>query len=265
MKISQHVKKKINAFAQKSLSKIHAKTMHSTIIGCINNFRRDLFDNDIIIDEIDDSKITHSEKIQIKVKPYFKARNMIKFSSMCFDTEYCYVKNYSAGEGVIFIGHANNIYATQLVFDCFKKIAIELRQAYMPKLKHYKKQSTKDKHADEYIDDWFENLVGEICHHTWYDTPYSKYFLDYVQKHFKTSADERKILLRATEIIKPIYYIEDGSNRTWGEFLKKEIYPKFPKELIKQTMKELDELQTQDVVMFFSADNIDEDDDDEFQ
>ena len=250
--------KKIDAFAQKRLSHLQAKTFPFEIINCIADFRTDLADHNIIINEIEDKKVMHSKKIFMDLNLYFQVKNMIQFSSKYFGAEYCYVKNHKLGSGIIFIGDVNNIYATQILFDCLRKIATEIRQTYIKRLKHYKKQSTKDKQTDEYMDEWFESLIENVNHDAWYDTSCCEYFSDYVRKHFKTFEDERKMILRAIEIIKPIYDINDEFI-TWEEF-KKEVFKTFPEKLIKQTIKEFDEIRTQDIVIIFSAEeSIDED------
>ena len=252
----------IDAFAEKRLSHLQAKTLPFEIIGCIDDFRSDLANHNIIIDEIEDKEITHSAKMLMELKQYFQANNMIQFSSIYFGTENFYVTNHKSGNGIIFVGNFNNIYATQIVFDCLRKIATGIRQKYMTKLKSYKMQSTKDKHTDEYMDEWFENLIEKVSYYAWYDAPYRKYFSDYVKKHFKTSEDEHKIMLRAIEIIKPIYDTKYDGSITWGEF-KKEVFKTFPEKLINQTIKELDEIKTQDIVVIFSSEKwVDENCDD---
>ena len=253
MKIRNNVQKKIDTIAQKRLSHLQAKTFPFEIINCIDDFRTGLADHNIIIDEIEDKEITHSEKIPMDLNSYFKTKNMIQFSAICFGAEYCYVRNNKSGEGIIFIGHVNNIYATKILFDCLRKIATEIRQTYMTKLKHYKKQSTKDQRADEYMDEWFEGLIENVHYNAWYDPSCREYFSDYVKKHFKIFKDECKIMLRAMEIIKPIYDIKDESITTWGEFKKEVLFKTFPEKLINKTIQELHEMQTQNVVMIFSA------------
>jgi len=262
MKIKKDIQKKIDAFAQKRLFHLRANTFPFEIIGSIDDFRRDLVSHDIIIDEIEDEELTHSEKKPMELNPYFLAKKMIRFSSAYFGTEHRYVTNHKASNGVIFIGHVNNIYATQVTFDCLSKIAAEIREAYMAKLKRYKKQSTRDERADEYMDEWFEDLTAEVRYYAWYDASCREYFSEYVKKHFKTSEDERKIMLRVIEIIKPIYNTKTDPNLTWGEF-KKEIFKTFPEELIQQSTKDLDEIQTQDIVVIFPSEKWIEEDDEE--
>lgn len=105
----------------------------------------------------------------------------------------------------------------------YKQAAITIDAFAQKRLSHLHTTTfpfTKDKHTDEYMDEWFENLVEKVSYYAWYDVPYRKYFLDYVKKHFKT----------------------------------------FPKKLINQTIKELDEIKTQDIVVIFSSEKwIDED------
>jgi hypothetical protein len=252
MKINKHIQKKIDLYAKKRLHHLQAKTFPFEIINCINDFRTDLANNNIIIEDIEDKKITHIPKIPIDQNSYFQTKNIMQFSSMYLGTEYCYVQNNKSGiYGIIFIGHINNIYATQILFDCLRKIATEIRQTYITQLKRYKKQSTKDERADEYMDEWFEGLIEKVRYHAWYDLSDRKCFSDYVKKHFKMMEDVVNFMLRAIEIIKPIYEVKD-KNITWGEF-KKELNKTFPEEYINETIKEFKGIRTKDVVIRFSA------------
>jgi len=65
----------IDAFAQKRLSHLQANTFPFEIIGCIDDFRRDLANHNIIIDEIEDKEITHSAKMLMELNQYFQAKN----------------------------------------------------------------------------------------------------------------------------------------------------------------------------------------------
>ena len=260
MKINKHIQKKIDVFEQKRLSHLQAKIFPFEIINCIDNFRTDLAGNNIIVEDIEDKKITHIPKISMDNDLYFQTKNIMQFSSMYLGTEYCYVQNNKTGvKGIIFIGHINNIYATQILFNCLRKIATEIRQTYMKQLKRCKKQSTKDERADEYVDEWFEGLVEKIRYHAWYDASDRKYFSDYVKKHFKMMEDVTNFMLRAIEIIKPMYEVKDETI-TWGEF-KKELFKTFPEEYINETIKEFKEIRTKDVVLRFSAEEESSDDD----
>ena len=217
MKIKKLIHKKIDALAKKSLSHLQAKTSSYEIIDCIDDFRNYLEDEDIISDDLEDQKITHSKKICMNRKLYRQVEDILKFSSSYFGTEYCYVTNNKLGDGIIFIGQVNNIYATQIVFDCLSKIANEIRQNYLIKLKHYKKQTTKEERANEYIDEWFEGLMEHLKRSIWYDplTLYTssdrKYFIDYVKKHFKTYEDIDKLRVIAAEVLKPIGELIEGA------------------------------------------------------
>lgn len=263
MKIKNDIQKKIDEFEQKRLSHLQAKTFPFEIIGCIEDFRNDLSNHHIITDEIEDEELTHSEKILMELKSYFQSKEIIKFSSAYFGTEHRYVTNHTLGDGIIFIGPVNNIYAAQIVLNRLEKIAAEIREAYVVKLKRYKKQNTKDERADEYMDQWFEDLIAKVRYYTWYDASYRECFADYIRKNFKTSEDKRKLMLRTIEIIKPLYDTKSDSSLTWGEF-KKEVFKIFPEKLINQTINELDEMQTQDIVVLFASDNgIDENYDNE--
>ena len=193
-------------------------------------------------------------------KSYMQAENILRFSSRYLGTEYCYVKNKKSGDGIIFIGQVNNIYATQVVFGCLQKIATEIRQTYLQKLNRYKKQTTKEQRVNEYMDEWFDGVMEHLQRGTWYDpwTLYTssdrKYFADYVKQHFKMWEDTRKLFLLAMEILKPFFELIDGTI-TLKEFRQasEEGFKIFPKALIKQTGKALCEINSKDMVMDFSA------------
>ncbi len=247
MQVKKNIQKKIDLYAQKRLSHLKARTFPFEIINCIDDFKGDLSDNNIIIEDIEDKQITHSSKISMDLDPYLQIKNILEFVSLYLGTEYCYVKNNMSGDGVIFIGHINNIYATQVLFDCIKKIALEIRQIYINKLKPYKKESTKNKRADEYMHEWFEELIENHKNNIWYDPSSRKYFSDYVEKNFKIIKDERQIMLRAIEIIQSIYNKNDGSI-SFGKMFKT-----FSKKYVKETLDELNEFRLKDIVITFSG------------
>lgn len=164
MRLKHLEHKRIDVLAQKRLSHLQASTLPVEIIKCIDYFRTNLEEDDIISDDIKNHKITHSNKVCMDWKSYMQAENILRFSSRYLGTEYCYVKNKKSGDGIIFIGQGNNIYATQVVFDCLQKIATEIRHIYLQKLNRYKKQSTKDQRVNEYMDEWFDGTftAGDI-------------------------------------------------------------------------------------------------------
>jgi hypothetical protein len=260
MKIKKLIHKKIDVLAQKSLSHLQAKTSPYEIIDCIDDFRNYLEDDDIISEDLEEQEITHSNKMCMNRQLYRQVEDILKFSVNYFGTEYCYVKNNKSGDGIIFIGQVNNIYATQIVFACFSKIANEIRQNYLMKLKRYKKQRTKEQRANEYMDEWFEGLMEHLKRSTWYDrwTLYTssdrKYFVDYVKQNFKTYEDIDKLWVIAREVLKPIAELIEGTI-TLRKFkqIRKEVFKKFPQELIRQTGKELCSINSKDIVMDFSA------------
>jgi hypothetical protein len=260
MRLKQLAHKRIDVLAQKKLSHLQASTLPVEIIKCIDYFRTNLEEDDIINDDIKNQKITHSNKVCMNWKSYVQAENILRFSSRYLGAEYCYVKNQKSGDGIIFIGQVNNIYATQVVFDCLQKIATEIRHIYLQKLNRYKKQSTKEQRVNEYMDEWFDGMKEHLQRGTWYDpwrlytSSDRKYFADYVKQHFKMWEDTRKLFLLATEILKPLFALIEGTI-TAEEFrqAKEEGFKTFPKALIKQTGKELCEINSKDLVMDFSV------------
>jgi hypothetical protein len=260
MQIEKLIHKEIDELAQKSLSHLQAKTPPYEIMSCIDYFRRDLKYYDIISEDLEEQEITHSNKICIDWNSYMQAKDILQFSSSYFGTEYCYVTNKKSGEGMIFIGQVNNIYATQVLFTCLSKIANEIRQNYLQKLKHYKKQSTKEQRVDEYIYEWFEGVMEHLkrgtCFDPWtlYTSSDRQYFVDYVKKNFKTYENIEKLCVVALEVLKPIGELIEGTI-TLKKFsqIKEEVFKKFPKELSKQRDKEFCSINSKDVVMDFSA------------
>ena len=263
MDLPQPIHKKIDATAQKQLAHLQAKTLPFEIMGCIEDFRNELANQQIISDEVGAEGLTHSKKIPMELTSYFQSKDIIKFSCAYFGTEHCYVTNHQSGSGIVFIGHVNNIYASNQVLDCLINIATEIRGTYLKKLTRYKKQSTKEERADEYMSEWFHDLTEEARYYTWYDACSHDDFKAYVKKNFRTSEEERELMLRAIEIIKPIYETEPDPTMTWGEF-KKEVFKTFPEKLVRETAKEMDEMRSQDVVVLFPSGRwMDEDDCDE--
>lgn len=122
-------------------------------------------------------------------------------------------------------------------------------EKYLLKLKRYKNKDTKNARASDYMDEWLEDLLDNGS----YSTLYSKdtiLYKQYIKKHFITYEDTCKIMLRALEMIKPIYeYDDENDTLTWDEF-KKEVFKTFPEEEIRKTAKQIEEWQSRDIVMF---------------
>ena len=123
MKIKKNIQKKIDEYAQKRLSRLHANTFAFEIRGCIQDFRNDLSSSGIIADDFEEDELTHSKKLLLEHKQYFQyPRDIALFAAGYLGAQHVYVTNNKTGEGIIFIGVANNIYAARKVFDCLMKI-----------------------------------------------------------------------------------------------------------------------------------------------
>ncbi len=261
MKIENEVQEKIDKVAKKRISHLHINTFSFEIKGSIHAFRDELSTYNLIIEDLDEVEFTHSEKIPMESDIYFQLRDIAKFIAAYFSSEHRYVTNQKHGDGIIFIGHVNNIYAAQIAFHCLAKIVLDTREVYMSKLKRYKKQSTKDEHADDYMDEWLDDLIGSDRYNDWNDPDYHEDFEEYVKNNFKTSEDKNNILRRAIDITKPMFNPKLDESLTWGEF-KKELFKIFPEELINQSARDLEEIQTKDIVMLFYSDRPNSNNDD---
>jgi hypothetical protein len=76
----------------------------------------------------------------------------------------------------------------------------------------------------------------------------------YKSQNFKTYEDIDKLWVIAREVLKPIAELIEGTI-TLRKFkqIRKEVFKKFPQELIRQTGKELCSINSKDIVMDFSA------------
>ena len=80
MIIKNDVQQKIDEFAQKRLSHLQAKTFPFEIIGHIEDFRRDLANNDIITDEFEEERELNAEMndcLFVEPKEILKAENTL--------------------------------------------------------------------------------------------------------------------------------------------------------------------------------------------
>ena len=74
MQIKKHIHKEIDELAQKSLSHLQSKTPPYEIMRCIDYFRRDLKYYNIISEDLEEQKITHSNKICMDWTLYMQAK-----------------------------------------------------------------------------------------------------------------------------------------------------------------------------------------------
>ena len=251
MKIQDTIKEKIDECATR-LSDLDVHNFSFEIVGCLNNFRDDLFDRGIMVNKIEESDLTH-EKQEMNLKSYLDyGRDIALFASGYFGTEHVYVTNKKTYDGIILIGQPNHIYATRLVFECLTNIAASLQKKYLRKRRGYKNKGLEG--SDYQMSYCLETLTKNMCYRTWYDAPEHKLLSEYSKTHFKTSEDQRKLMMHAIQIIEPIYDMNIPS-----ENIRKTVFEKFSEEDIYKTREQIEEFQTQDVVMVFLEDDDDDD------
>ncbi len=241
----------IASFSQKRLSSLHAWTFPFEIRGRLEEFRNDLLNNGLLDDDqCDEESLTHSEKIPLESNAYFQFKNIALWSAAYCDVAHYCVLNTKRGDGIIFVGYPNHVEAARHVFQVLKNIAVEMRDAIMNKLKHFKKESTRNERADERMEEWLDNVLGRGLCEDWPDNSDHADYLAYIQKHFKTSEDQREVARRALEIIQP-FYDEKRDLSIPFESLQQEVFRTFPQDYIHQTAEELKAFQGHDMIMLF--------------
>lgn len=243
--------KEIDAIAQKRLSPLYPEAAPFQISCCITSFRTKLSSQNLIADYIEDEgEIMHSGKIVMDMDTYFQYPfELSKFVANYMGTKPIYVINRATNEdGLIFVGQASNVYATQVLFDALVKMGAVIRAQYMEKLKRYKKQSTKDDKADDYMSDWLDSLTEDGYYSRWLDFQDDDMLSNYIRQNFKTTEDERQVLLAGYEMIQELHHII--SNDPDGLVDCREVlFKKYPKEMAENTSALLTALQTQDLVL----------------
>jgi hypothetical protein len=242
----------IASFAEKRLSPIHARMFPFEIRGRLQEFRNDLINHGFIEDDQDDEEaLTHSEKIPLESEAFFQFKNIALWSAMTFDVAHYCVLNNQSGDGIIFVGYPNHIEAARQVFHVLKNISVEMRNAIMNKLKHFKKESTRNERADERVEEWLANVLEQGLCEDWPDNSDHVDYVRYIQKHFKTSEDQTKVMRRALDIFDPFYNKEIDASTTTKSF-EKEVFSIFPLDYIGQTAEELKSFQNQDMIMLLT-------------
>lgn len=251
----------IDDIAQKQLSSLCKNSHPYQINGCMAGFRTALSNRDIISGYIDeDEQIVQSDKIVMDVDTYFQyPSDLSKYVANYMGTKSIFVMNRVKAEyGVIFVGQANNVYATKILFECLCNIAAAIRSQYMTTLKRYKKQSTRDDKASDYMSDWLDTFIDSDSPPQWLDFSDALILNQYINKQFKSTEDEQKLLLMGYDIILEIHNIQEqhiDEQVNWREIL----YKTYPKELVERTFNELKALQNLDLVVVLpSWDNDDE-------
>jgi hypothetical protein len=92
-------------------------------MNSISGFRRDL-ENKNIIDKDnwpEDDELTHSHKMLMELNHYFQyGKQIALFIAYYLEVDKFFVINNKNHDGVIFVGHAHNIYATIILFECIR-------------------------------------------------------------------------------------------------------------------------------------------------
>lgn len=243
--------KEIDAIAQKRLSSLYPEAFPFQISRCITGFRTELSSQNVITDYIEDEgEITHGAKIVMDMDTYFQyPSELSKFVANYMGTKPIYVINRATNEdGLIFVGQVNNVYATTVLFDALVKMAAVIRAQYMEKLKRYKKQSTKDDKADDYMSDWLDSITDDGYYSRWLDFQDDDVLANYIRQNFKTTEDERQVLLVGCKIIKEVQTIihndPDGLVN-----IREALFEKFPKEMTEHPPELFKALQTEDLVV----------------
>lgn len=267
IEIEPSIKAQIDMLATKHLSNLSFDTPSFIMMTGISSFKFDLYNSNIIDEDsdVEDDEITHSPKLLIALNAYFSyGRDIARFVSYYFEVDQLYVTNQTTQDGIIFVGHVHNIYVASLVFEYISKIAAVVREKYWSKLKRYKNDDAKNRRANDYMDEWLEDLFDNDGYSTLnsYNSLYYRgqiLYKDYIKKHFITDEDKRKVMLHAVEIIKLIYDYDEihGDDKVaWSEF-KQWAYKTFSEEDIQNTAKKVEEMQSQDIVMLWSKDEDD--------
>lgn len=251
MGIESNIKAQIDALAARRLSDLSFDTPSFIIMSNISGFRHDLWNSNIIDDDSDpeEDEITHSAKLLMERDLYFQyGQEIARFVAYSFDVDHLYVTNKQTHDGIIFVGVPHNIYIASFIFKCITKIAALVHEKYLLRQKRYKNNETIKVRANDYMDEWLEELLDNDSYSTLYSRDNILY-KKYIKKHFITYEDTRKVMLRALEMIKPIYEYDDKNDTlTWDEF-KKEVFKTFPEKAIKKTAKQIGEWKSQDIVM----------------
>ncbi len=257
------IQSEIDAIAQHRLSPLYPGAFPFQISRCITSFRMELSSQNLIADYIEEqSEIMHSAKIIMDLDTYFQfPSDLSKYVAAYMGTRPIYVINRATNEdGLIFVGQVNNVYATQVLFAELVKIGTAIREQYMKKLKRYKKQSTRDDKADDYMQDWLDGFISEDYYSRLLDFPDEDMLSKYIRQHFKTTEDERQVLLTGCKIIQELHHImstdPDGLIN-----IREELFKKYPKEMTENTSELFTALQTQDLVLVSPDYDSDEDED----
>lgn len=263
------VKQAIEQVAQEYLAPLDENNHPMQIQWKVQKFRDTIFNSDIIDECNDFDNIMHTETVPMKLDHFHQTQDMAWWSAYIFDATFFYVsekndelsnsnavKTVSSPSGVIFLGFEKRVDAAKILYSYLFNIALNVRNAYIASLKRFKKQSSKDERADEYMEEWYNILLNRDWRDgEWYDTSYANEFLKYTKKHFVTFDEKCKIAVQAAKILKPFL---DNSLReklrdrsvTW-ESLKKEYLDQIPFDKVDRIFKRLDKIKKQETIISF--------------
>ena len=250
----------INQCFQKNFSDITNDSDNHVIMRCLNQFKEELLNKDVISYEIEDDEITHSDKVQFDLKLYHQyPQDLARFVSSQFGTAHAFVCNRESFDGIIFVGQQNNIYATRLVFEYFEKIASNIYTDYFQKLKRYKKQETKEDKARDHMEDWLDDLKYFACEARFFEVSDEELFGPYAKQHFKTTGQEHKAWHNVAKLLEPIIKNMKEDSISFGE-LRDRINKHHPEDMVNKVMQEANDLNEKDLILSFNKNYFDDDD-----
>ncbi len=94
MNMSKALQKKIDEFAKKRLLTLTANTFPFEMIGCVEDFRKDLSRQGILTEDFEEDALTHSEKLLMEGAVYLQyPQHIAHFTARYFGATHLYVTN----------------------------------------------------------------------------------------------------------------------------------------------------------------------------
>lgn len=240
-------KKAIATAEDKYLLPINQNDYPFRIMAAADDFKRTLYDNNILSEEDDEGPVKHTSIIPLTLDDYYEVKEVACW--LCadfFDAVYCYVVDKNDNSGVIFVGFEKEIAAATTLFTHLSKIMLATRKQYISTLKRFKKQSSKEERADEHMDEWIESFLGRNRYDEYYEIAYAEEFLAHTKKHFYTAQEQNKLLLQAMEILNPVIDDKKDPATTIAEL--KEIFSDKHQQHVKTGLKKS---QSQKMIVSF--------------
>lgn len=246
--------KQIDHIAQETLSPIDQFNLPFQILRAAHFFKTAV-EQAGLYSEDDQQSLTHSEKYRLDSQEFTRIKEMLALSADLFDTAFCCVTNKNTGDGVIFIGNANHVYASRCLFACLSRIVLAVRDNYLPKVAHYKKESTREDKVNEYMDAWLDQTFGEdrYCRRRGdYD---AEQVADYIREHFSTTEEQQGWLKLMSDVLEPLNCPTRKEKGLSVSEIRDVIQNKFPNQTIEQTVQDLNNFRNNDMVVLFMCDD----------